>query len=386
MKSFPSVSGLPRGASPLPGTTDRTRAGRRGLRLAPIALALLPLLAACGDDHLKKYPQTAFAPTTEYARITDHLFKLTLWLGVVVGILVFALMAYIIWRYRYQPGAPEPQQIHGNTRLELMWTFVPALILAVIAVPTVRAIFATQPQPDPSALTVEVVGKQWWWEFRYPGPINAADGTVLVPAGDTLVTANEIHVPVGRQINLLLRSDNVLHSFWVPQMGGKRDLIPNRVNRLVFTPEESGVYLGQCAEFCGDSHALMRMRMVAQAGPEFSEWMRNETQPAVQPAATDSSVAIGKQLFNQVGCAGCHFVAQQGRNLDMPPLQGPNLTHVGRRRTIAGGILENNAENLNRWIDDPTGVKPGSKMKRPQPDSWNAEQVRYIAAYLQTLQ
>jgi cytochrome c oxidase subunit 2 len=375
MKSLPSVSGPSRGAFPLPAEkTDRTRAGRRGFRLAPPALALLPLLAACGEDHLKKYPQTAFAPTTEYGRIADGLFMLTLVLGVAVGIIVFALMAYIIWRYRYRPGTPEPQQIHGNTRLELMWTFIPALILAVIAVPTVRAIFATQPEPGADAITIEVVGKQWWWEFRYP----------VAGTRDTIVTANEIHVPVGRQVNLLLKSDNVLHSFWVPQMGGKRDLVPNRVNRLVFTPLEPGVYLGQCAEFCGDSHALMRMRLVAQTPEEFATWLDNERASAAQPAPADSAVAIGKQLFGQVGCTACHVVAQQGqKNVNPPPLIGPNLTHVGRRRTIAGGILENNAENLNTWINHPQDVKPGAKMIK---GAWTPEQVKYIAAYLQTLQ
>ena len=373
MKSLPTLSGHPRGTAPgAPEATVRARAGLPGRKLLPPVLALLPLLAACGEDHLKKYPQTTFAPTTEYARITDSLFKLTMWLGVAVGIVVFVLLAVVIWKFRYRPGAPEPQQIHGNTRLELVWTFVPAVILAIIAVPTVKAIFATQPEPSPDAVVVTAVGKQWWWEFRY------------AVGNDTVVTANEIHVPVGRQVHLRLTTDNVLHSFWVPQMGGKRDMITNRVNHLVFTPEEAGVYLGQCAEFCGDSHALMRMRLIAhESDAAFQRWLAEERAPAVQPDPADSSVAIGKQLFGQTGCAGCHWVAQQGQNVNPPPLAGPNLTHIGRRRTIAGGILDNNAENLNVWINNPQQVKPGSKMIK---GAWTPEQVKYIVAYLQTLQ
>lgn len=345
----------------------------RGLRLGLMA-GLLPLLAACGEDHLRRYPQTTFAPTTEYARITDWLFKYALVFGTVVGILTFAAMGYILWRFRYRPGMGEPSQVSGNTTVELIWTLVPAVIVAAIAVPTARAIFETQPEPPADALVVEAIGKQWWWEFRYAVP-----GTA-----DTVVTANEIHVPTGRTVVLRLRTDNVLHSFWVPQMGGKRDMITNRVNTLVFTPEEPGVYLGQCAEFCGDSHALMRMRLIAHTRPGFDAWLANERLPAVEPSPADSAVQIGKQLFTQTGCVGCHWVrtAQQS-GVQPRGMQGPNLTHIGRRRTIAAGIMDNNAENLNHWINNPQLVKPGSKMIK---GAWTPEQVRYIVAYLQTLQ
>jgi cytochrome c oxidase subunit II len=369
MKSRVTLSSTPRGTAP----RASEKPGRAAARLPrAAALTLLPLLAACGEGHLEKYPQTTFAPATEYARITDDLFMLTMGLGVAVGILVFILLGVIIVRYRYRPGMPEPEQIHGNTRLELMWTFIPAVILAIIAVPTVRAIFATQPEPEAHALEVEVIGKQWWWEFRY-----------MLPNGDTVVTANEVNVPVGRQVVLLLKSDNVLHSFWVPQMGGKRDLITNRVNRLVFTPEEPGVYLGQCAEFCGDSHALMRMRLVAHTPEGYRQWISNEQAAPRAPIAGDSAVALGKQLFTQTGCVGCHWMPDGRSNVNQPPMQGPNLTHLARRRTIAGGILENNATNLNLWINNPQGVKPGAKMIK---GAWTPEQVKYIVAYLQTLQ
>lgn len=227
---------------------------------------LLPLLAACGEDHATRYPQTTFAPKAEMAEIQIDLFNLTMYLGIAVGLLTFALLGYIMWKFRYRPEAPEPQQVHGNTTLEVAWTLFPALIVAVIAVFTVKAIFATQPERPANALDVRVIGKQWWWEFQYP----------VNNGRDTIITANEIHVPVGQPVHLMLESDNVLHSFWVPQMAGKRDLISNRVNSLIFTPMEPGVYLGQCAEFCGDSHALMKMRLVAHTPQGFQDWLNNE--------------------------------------------------------------------------------------------------------------
>jgi cytochrome c oxidase subunit II len=361
MKSAATLSGSHRG---------RPDAPPRALPCAALAACAL-LLAGCGDDHLRKYPQTTFRPTTEFARISDWLFWLSAGLGVVVGVLVLGIMCYFLWKFRYHPGAGEPKQIHGNTRLEVAWTLIPAVILAVIAIPTVKAIFQTQPDPatlPANTVTIEVIGKQWWWEFRYPQA-----------NGDTVVTANEVHVPVGRTVHLVLLSDNVLHSFWVPQMGGKRDLITNRVNHLVFTPEEPGVYFGQCAEFCGTSHSLMRMRLIAHTQAGYDQWLANEARPAVEPAAGDSAVLLGKQLVTQGACAGCHTI----EGTPMTQRIGPSLTHFGRRRTLASGILENDAESLRRWLRDPPAVKPGSKMPNL---NLNEQQITYIIAYLQSLQ
>ena len=330
-----------------------------------LAPGLVGLLAAgCGG--VEKFPQTALEPRSDYAVMIDDLQWLTIYLGVAVGIAVFGVLAYILVRFRHKPGEPPPVQVHGNTRLELAWTLIPALLIAVIAVPTVRTIFATQAPAPADALVVDVRGYQWWWEFRYP-----------TANGDTIVTANEIHVPVGRPVHLRITAADVLHSFWVPQMGGKRDLIPNRVNHIVFTPMEAGVYLGQCAEFCGDSHALMKMRLIAQAPAEFDRWLAQQAAPAVEP--TDSAVLIGKQLVTAGTCAGCHIIegttAQFGR-------VGPTLTHVAARSTIAAGVLDNNAENLAAWIDDPQAIKPGARM----PDTGLTEQeIAYVVAYLQTL-
>ncbi len=334
--------------------------------LSPWALPLL--LAGCNGGDIGKYPQTIYDPRSDYAEQLLDLQNFITILGVVVGLLVFALMAYILYRFRYQPGMPEPEHVHGNTRLELLWTLIPALILAVVAVPTVRTIFATQRRPPENSVVVDVIGWQWWWEFKY------AIGK------DTVRTANEIHVPVGTPVLLRMTAGDVLHSFWVPQMGGKRDLINNKTNHILFTPREPGLYLGQCAEFCGDSHALMKMRLIAHEPREFQAWLRNEASPAVEP--TDSALALGRRLVTGGACAGCHTI--EGTN--MVGRTGPNLTHFGRRRTLAAGVLENNAENLAAWITNAPAVKPGAKMPSLESMGIPENAVPYMVAYLQSLQ
>jgi cytochrome c oxidase subunit 2 len=330
-----------------------------------VGLLLLTLLAtACGG--VEKYPQTSLAPASDYAHEIDRLEWLTIYLAVAVGVAIFLILVYILLRFRYRPGDPAPKQVHGNATLELAWTIIPAVLLAIIAVPTARTIFATYKSPPPGALEIDVRGYQWWWRFAYP-----------MPNGDTVVTANEIHVPVGRPVVLKLNSADVIHSFWIPQMGGKRDVIPGRTNQIVFTPQEAGVYLGQCAEFCGDSHALMKMRLVAHEPAEFQAWLANEARPAVEP--TDSAVMIGKQLVVGGACAGCHTINGTTAKFGVA---GPNLTHVARRSTIAAGVLTNDAENLTAWIHNPQGVKPGAKMTNL---GLKPEELQYIVAYLQTL-
>lgn len=333
------------------------------------AAALLLLSAACGDT--ERYPQTSLEPRSDFAVEIDQLFKLTVWMGVGVGIITFAVMGYIMWRFRFRPESPAPEHVHGNTKLELAWTLIPAILVTIIAVPTVRTIFATQPDTPPNALIVEAIGWQWWWEFRYP----------VNEGRDTVVTANEIHVAVGQPVEVRLIGGDVVHNFWIPQMGGKRYAIPGRVNRIVFTPSEPGVYLGQCAEFCGASHALMKMRLIAHTPGEFQEWIANEAGPAIDPATAavpaDSAVLLGKQL-TVTTCGGCHIIS----GTTMVGRTGPNLSHFARRQTLAAGILENNAENLYAWIDDPQAIKPDALMLDL---GLPPEQIRYIVAYLQTL-
>jgi cytochrome c oxidase subunit 2 len=351
-------------AVPNVGSIGRTRS----LNSYPFGRILAGLLllsaAACGDA--ERFPQTSLDPKSDLAIEIDNLWNLSLVLGVGISVIVFVLLGYILFRFRYRPDAPQPKQVHGNTTLELVWTLVPAILISIIAVPTVRTIFFTYRDAPEDSITIDVVGLQWWWEFRYP-----------LANGDTIITANEVHVPVGRPVHLRMTSADVVHSFWMPQMGGKRDVIPGRVNSLVFTPLEAGVYLGQCAEFCGESHALMKMRLIAHEPEDFERWLQNESAPAVAP--TDSVIAFGEQLVTGGMCAGCHVIrgttAQFGRS-------GPDLTHLARRGTIAAGILENNAENLMRWVGDAPGVKPGSLMPNM---GLSEEELRYIVAYLQTL-
>jgi cytochrome c oxidase subunit 2 len=329
-------------------------------------VAAVGMLAAAGCGDASRFPQTSLDPKSDFAQEIDSLWNLTLYLGIGVGVLVFLLLAFILVRFRYHPEAPQPKQVHGNTRLEIAWTLIPAVLISVIAVPTVQTIFFTYREAPEDALVVNVRGWQWWWEFTYE-----------TESGEVITTANEIHVPVGRPVHLRMTSNDVIHSFWIPQMGGKRDVVANRESNLVFTPLEAGVYLGQCAEFCGESHALMKMRLIAHEPADFDRWLANESQPAVE--SPDSAIAIGRQLVTGGVCAGCHTIrgttAQFGR-------LGPDLTHIARRSTIAAGILDNNAENLSRWIHDAPSVKPGSLMPAL---GLSQQEVDYIVAYLQTL-
>src|SRR5262245_49986240 len=213
------------------------------------------LLTACSGQH----PQTTFDPVSEFGRSLNTLFANTFWWTIGILVLVEALVVFNIFRFRERPGQPKPQQIHGNVKLEFLWTLIPAVIVLFIAIPTIQTVFATQkPAPD-DALVVEVIGHQWWWEFRYPEY--------------GVVTANEAVMPTGRNIDLRMHSADVIHSYWVPRVGGKRDvnplprIAPNereaRLNHLNFNIEKAGFYNGQCAEYCGESHAIMRMAINA---------------------------------------------------------------------------------------------------------------------------
>ncbi len=343
------------------------RAVRRLSRLAPLLVLVLVLVAtACSRD----FPQTTLAPKGDLARIEDDIFFTTVKWATLVFVLVEGALIYAIFRFRGKPGDPEPEQIHGNTVVEITWTVIPALILAVIAVPTVKAIFKENETPKGGeVLTVEVIGHQWWWEFRYPDL--------------KLTTANELHVPVGRTVSLKMGAFDVIHSFWLPQFAGKRDVFPNRETRLWFTAEEAGEYTGQCAEFCGIQHGRMAFRVVAQEPAAFDAWaghMQTLGAPVAAAAASgadsirtataggtvqqqapaeDPLVAQGQKLFLLKGCVGCHSLVAYNAPKG---LLGPNLANVGARTYIAAGTLPNTDENLAHWISDPQSVKHGVLM------------------------
>ncbi len=238
----------------------------RRLAAAGVSVVLALALVACAQE----YPNTTFSPNSEFGRAIDELWDSLLFWGTLVFILVETILLFILFRFRQRPDAPEPRQVHGNTALEITWTLIPAVILILIAVPTVRTIFATQAEAGGDALQVEVIGHQWWWEFRYPEY--------------EIATANELYLPAGRTVNFHLTSADVVHSFWIPQMGGKRDLVTNHSNYLWFTPDSTvagNVWNGFCAEYCGTSHANMKFRAFTVSPEEFERWIALQRAPAL---------------------------------------------------------------------------------------------------------
>jgi cytochrome c oxidase subunit 2 len=251
-------------------------------------------------------------------------------------------------KFRATPATAdrEPAQVYGSTQIELAWTVVPILIVLVLFAATARAIHAIQDAPQPSsAVEVTVIGHQFWWEYRYP-----ALG---------VVTANELHVPVSdpsrpRPTFMKLLSADTDHSFWIPQLAGKTDLIPNRVNQLWMDPLRPGIFLGQCAQYCGTQHAKMLQRVSVDTPDEFDAWIRAQQAPAIE----DESAIPGRQIFETTACINCHTVRGTVANGRF----GPDLTHLMSRATIASGAAENTPENLRQWLKDPDAIKPGSLM------------------------
>ncbi len=258
-------------------------------RLSAIALpAFIALVfTACSGA---AYPNSVFTRFTDFNRDVGYLFKILFWLGTIVFIFVEALLLYTIFRYRRRSENDRPEHVHGNTTLEIAWTLIPAFILAFLAVPTVQVIFKTQARARADALQIEVIGHQWWWEFRYPQyTAMGANGKL-----DTLTTANELYLPIGRTANFSLRTRDVLHSFWIPQMGGKRDLISNHTNYLWYTPDSVSVqaWNGVCVEYCGASHANMRFKMFTVTPADFESWTRHQTSPAAFGAVMSAAPAV----------------------------------------------------------------------------------------------
>src|SRR4051812_48602493 len=260
------------------------------------ALCLLTIgLIGCSPEH---YPQTTLLPRGDFARIADHLLDTTVKWALLVFVLVEGVLIYAIFRFRGKPEDPEPHQTHGNTTVEIVWTVIPALILAAIAVPTVRAIFQTNATPGKDALTIEVIGHQWWWEFRYPEY--------------NLVTANELHVPVGRTVSLRMGSGDVIHSFWVPQFAGKRDVFPNRETRIWFKAEATGNFPGQCGEFCGIQHGKMAFRVVSMTPEDFNGWVQHMGTLVAKPAPVAAAPAPPPADSVKTSSAGATLQQPQG--------------------------------------------------------------------------
>jgi cytochrome c oxidase subunit 2 len=333
---------------------------RRGNRAWTLALGLTAggaAVAGCLDSKA-----TTLRPRSGFAQLSHDLFLQILWWDVGIFVVVGAVLMVAIWRFRERDPAAVPRQTSGDVRLEIAWTVAPALVLALIAFPTIRGIFASQAPPPPGALRVEVIGHRWWWEFRYP------------ELGIT--TTSDLHLPVGRPVSLELGSVDVIHSFWVPALGGKRDALPGGRTRIVLTPREPGEYHGQCAEFCGESHANMRHLAVVETPAAFDAWVALQRAPAAAPP-DGSPAAEGLRVYREAACVGCHRIDGVSAGG-----VGPDLTHFGSRRTVAGGMLRNTPEAVARWLRDSPGVKPGSLM--PHQGLTEAE-VSALVAYLGSL-
>ena len=309
--------------------------------------------------------QTTFNPKSDNTESIHDLYMIVWILSgfVMVGVLTLTMAFSLIFRER--PGAPPAQQFHGNSRLEIIWTLIPIVIVVAIAIPSFQVILETEGDPPANSLNIVATGHQWWFEFEYPE--------------ENLITANELHIPVGQPVSIELRSDDVIHSFWIPQLVGKVDMVPGHNNRLWFTPYEPGEYYGQCAEYCGTSHANMRFRVIVETQEGYDAWVANQTNDALPAVGTEAQA--GEKIATTL-CAACHMIRGTSTNTAFA-IKGPDLTHVGSRNHIAAVTMENNSENLAQWLKNPPGVKPGSRMPVL---ALSYEQISQLVAYLQELQ
>jgi cytochrome c oxidase subunit 2 len=334
--------------------------------LGGVLLAATLCFGAPGD---RSQIPNIFSPQSTPANSIFHLSLLVLAITALIFAVVFSLLVYAVakFRKRREDDGREPPQVYGSNQVELAWTVIPTLIVLVLFLATARVISSIQDAPKPpGAIDVIAIGHQFWWEFRYP-----ALG---------VVTANELHVPVSNPSNptptfLTLLSVDTDHSFWVPRLAGKTDLIPNRVNHTWIDPQETGLYLGQCAQYCGTQHAKMLLRVYVDSPEQFAQWVQAQK----TPAANNDTVAEGRRVFETTACVNCHAVSgtvADGRF-------GPDLTHLMSRDTIASGAAPNTRENLRAWIQNPDSIKPGSLMPAMQLSDHDLDA---LTAYLVTLQ
>lgn len=318
-----------------------------------------------------------FDPVSPPAGSIRDLSLLIFAISAFIFLIVEGVLVYCIIRFRQpkESATSEPPQFYGSIPIEIAWTAAPALIVFIIVLVTTRTLWQVEvdppePQPGDPALHVTVIGHQWWWEYQY----RYYDGEEL-----NFVTANELHIPASspgaaRPIYLTLKSADVVHSFWVPQLAGKMDLFPGHPNELWFQTEREGVFVGQCAEYCGTQHANMLLRVVVQPPENFKEWLNHQRQPAVD----DPAVSEGKAVFLSHSCVNCHRI----RGTTAQGNYAPDLTHLMSRETLASGIVENNEHNLSGWIENPERYKPGCLMPAFRLSS---QENQAIVRYLLTL-
>ena len=318
-----------------------------------------------------------FSPASPQAGWIVDLAILTLAIIGIIFLVVEGILFYSIWKFRRRKSEPtgEPAQVYGSEPIEIAWTAAPTMIVFFLVLVTTRTLWEVEaapvtPREGDQSLFVTVVGHQWWWEYRY----DSFDGRKL-----GFITANELHIPTGedgtaRPVHLTLQSGDVCHSFWVPRLGGKVDLIPGRTNLLSFETMEPGLYLGQCAEYCGDQHANMLLRVVAEPAAEFEAWLANQAKDAVD----DLAVAEGKATFLANSCVNCHRIAGTAAQ----GIAAPDLTHLMSRETLASGQVTNTLKNLRKWVHDPQSIKPGVLMPA---FGLSEQEESQIVEYLRTL-
>jgi cytochrome c oxidase subunit 2 len=353
----------------LPFTTQPAKSiFSRGKFLAAISGVLCSLAATTRAES----PTNIFDPAATPAHSIFTMSMLVLSITAGIFLIVGGLLLYSLIRFRNRPedSLREPPQIYGSTQIELSWTVIPILIVVMLFLTTTRVILGTEHIPKPpGAFDVTVIGHQFWWEYRYPG--------------SGVVTANELHVPISDPANptptyLKMSSADVSHSFWVPRLAGKLDVIPNRVNIMWIDPQQPGLYLGQCAQYCGTQHAKMLLRVYAQSPEDFAAWIRQQQQPANQDFTGNPAAAEGQTVFMHNACINCHTIAgtvATGRF-------GPDLTHVASRETLASGPIQNTPDNLKQWINDPNSMKPGALMPAMH---LNDHDLDAVTAYLASL-
>jgi cytochrome c oxidase subunit II len=307
-------------------------------------------------------PTNIFAPASTPAKSIFHLSLFVITITTVIFLVVGCLLAYAVVKYRRKKDddGREPAQVYGSNQIEIAWTVIPVIIVVVLFMATARVIADVQKSAPDNAIHVTAIGHQFWWEYRYPG--------------SNVVTANELHVPVGIATEIMLLSADTDHSFWVPRLAGKTDLIPNHPNSMWIDPQEPGLYLGQCAQYCGTQHAKMLLRVYVQSRAEFDQWIHQQS----QPAHLDDAASEGRRIFEATACVNCHTVAGTSAHGRF----GPDLTHLMSRDTIAAGITANTHDNLRSWVQDPSRIKPGSLMPAM---GLNDHDLDAVTAYLETL-
>jgi cytochrome c oxidase subunit 2 len=336
--------------------------------MSPVVVWICSATAAFADMAQPLSPTNIFAPASTPAKSIFGLSLFVLAVTAAIFLVVFVLLLYSVVKFRKRKNddGREPPQVYGSNQIELAWTVIPVLIVVALFMATARVIASVQKtvRPD-NAVEVIAVGHQFWWEYRYP-----ALG---------VVTANELHVPVSDDNHptptfIRLLSADTDHSFWIPRLAGKTDLIPNHPNSMWIDPHDVGVYLGQCAQYCGTQHAKMLLRVYVQSQDDFARWIQKQRQPAIVADA----VSQGQRIFETTACINCHTVAGTVANGHF----GPDLTHLMSRDTIAAGAAKNTSENLRQWILNPTAIKPGSLMPAMQ---LSGPELDALTAYLETL-